>query len=489
MAATVSHPLPSVARAPLTEDEMSDSATDRMQFTKDAAVNEDGSLPALVTPVKVLFNHGDLSSFQPLLSTILSVISSVAVCAVCAVLAAVIFTLPPTSLQVRLPPLRLCLELSVAAAVGGALNLAIVTVVVLCDKCRHRLWAVVLLLPLPYCAPSNLSFGTPFVAVSLSLWISVWKCLDFAAGTAPPGICTSLPAKLAHFLVPVEYRIATDGSPVRVSGAEWRPTVVALAMTLVRRLVSFALLLCLFAFERPLGDCDLVPALTLASTPRSAPPFTLQAALQSPALSAVFASSLTYLHGLLVSYGNVWVIFHFLAISSDALSLALAVAGFAPCPTFHQPLTRGTSPSDFWGRRWNLLIHGLFRRSIFQPLRRRGVPAAAAAAGAFVVSGLFHEYCFMSPPAARVSTPLSRPVAWSLTDASRADWVLWNWSHHTSRCASEVCQCGVPRNGSVTSRAGSCVRRWLLGRPPLPSGRFWPFSDCRCGHPDTIATH
>ena len=68
---------------------------------------------------------------------------------------------------------------------------------------------------------------------------------------------------------------------------------------------------------------------------------------------------------------------------------------------FRNPLLASTSPIDFWSRRWNLLIRGLFHRSIFSPLRARRAPRALCALAAFVVSGLFHEYAFMAASGGR----------------------------------------------------------------------------------------
>ena len=48
-----------------------------------------------------------------------------------------------------------------------------------------------------------------------------------------------------------------------------------------------------------------------------------------------------------------------------------------------------------------MLVKGLFHRSVFAPLRARNVPGPLAALSAFVVSGLFHEYAFLGPVAAR----------------------------------------------------------------------------------------
>jgi len=60
------------------------------------------------------------------------------------------------------------------------------------------------------------------------------------------------------------------------------------------------------------------------------------------------------------------------------------------------PLLLSTSIRDFWGRRWNLIIHRLMKRTFFAPLANRS--AAARHVGgllAFVISGLFHEYMWL----------------------------------------------------------------------------------------------
>merc|ERR1719483_1022799 len=94
----------------------------------------------------------------------------------------------------------------------------------------------------------------------------------------------------------------------------------------------------------------------------------------------------------LTLYAEVWMVYLFLRVLTGAFSTLLAVCGFAPRTMWRAPLLTSTSVSDFWGRRWNLLIHGLFRRTVFSPLTQRGVPAWAA--GALAIAGLFHEYAF-----------------------------------------------------------------------------------------------
>ena len=53
------------------------------------------------------------------------------------------------------------------------------------------------------------------------------------------------------------------------------------------------------------------------------------------------------------------------------------------------PLAR--SPRDFWGRRWNLVVHDLVFRHVFLPLGGLRRPLRSTV-GVFVISGLIHEY-------------------------------------------------------------------------------------------------
>ena len=89
-----------------------------------------------------------------------------------------------------------------------------------------------------------------------------------------------------------------------------------------------------------------------------------------------------------------WTIYLFLKLFTGSFSTLLAVAGFNPQVVFDSPLLRATSISDFWSRRWNLLIHGLFRRTVFRPLTSHRLPSWVAGLIAFAISGAFHEYAF-----------------------------------------------------------------------------------------------
>lgn len=67
------------------------------------------------------------------------------------------------------------------------------------------------------------------------------------------------------------------------------------------------------------------------------------------------------------------------------------VAGIETKRVMSDALFGSSSPSEFWGRNWNTLIHGVLKRAIYKPALRY-LPKAFAAIAAFLFSGLFHEY-------------------------------------------------------------------------------------------------
>lgn len=58
----------------------------------------------------------------------------------------------------------------------------------------------------------------------------------------------------------------------------------------------------------------------------------------------------------------------------------------------NNPVFGSTSPSDFWGRRWNLLIHDCLKRGVYWPVQRQFSSTTLAVMATFFASGLFHEW-------------------------------------------------------------------------------------------------
>ncbi len=56
------------------------------------------------------------------------------------------------------------------------------------------------------------------------------------------------------------------------------------------------------------------------------------------------------------------------------------------------PMLKSKSPTDFWGRRWNMLVHKGLKNGIYKPTRKHTSSKLWAVVATFVVSGIIHEY-------------------------------------------------------------------------------------------------
>jgi hypothetical protein len=67
------------------------------------------------------------------------------------------------------------------------------------------------------------------------------------------------------------------------------------------------------------------------------------------------------------------------------------LSGYQMERVMKNPLFESKSPSDFWGRRWNLLIHAALKGGVFKPVRRH-FSSTVAVIATFAASGAFHEW-------------------------------------------------------------------------------------------------
>jgi len=90
------------------------------------------------------------------------------------------------------------------------------------------------------------------------------------------------------------------------------------------------------------------------------------------------------------------------------------VLGFNLQPQFNEPYL-STSLQDFWGRRWNLMVTGILRPTVFHPVYSISTPFvgpscafSCAVFATFIVSGLVHEliyyYLTRAPPTWEVTS-------------------------------------------------------------------------------------
>eukprot|EP00966_Prymnesium_polylepis_P005862 133703-Prymnesium_polylepis.1 len=304
-----------------------------------------------------------------------------------------------------MPDVAIWCEVLFSFAAGCAINALLALAI--WSTCVTRVTTTLCVGGMVLCVPYGMPFeyGISASALAIICFIGVWKALDVAGGTRPPQVVSNgLGAFATHMAVPVEYRI--DGEGVATADRGLWLQMLLKALSDLAGLGLSATLRSRFASPRP-----LVP--------------------QWPSCN-----------GALGLYAEVWTVLLFLRLFCDSFATLLALGGYRPQTTFRSPLLRSTSLSDFWSRRWNLLIHGLFRRTVFEPLARRHLPPWAAGLVAFALSGVFHEYSFaLAQPALHKSLGrcflffvAQAPVVSAEKLAARRLRVPWPMSHSSVAC-------------------------------------------------------
>lgn len=77
---------------------------------------------------------------------------------------------------------------------------------------------------------------------------------------------------------------------------------------------------------------------------------------------------------------------------SGVSALVQLVGGFQSEVVVDNPLFLSTSPSEFWGRRWNRLVHVGLKNGVYKPVRSHSGSRSLATMATFLASGLYHEY-------------------------------------------------------------------------------------------------
>lgn len=82
-----------------------------------------------------------------------------------------------------------------------------------------------------------------------------------------------------------------------------------------------------------------------------------------------------------------------LAFSMNGVaSIVQLVGGFQTELVVNDPIFGSTSPSDFWGNRWNMLIHRGLKQGVYKPVRMATGSRNLATMLTFLASGVAHEY-------------------------------------------------------------------------------------------------
>jgi hypothetical protein len=95
----------------------------------------------------------------------------------------------------------------------------------------------------------------------------------------------------------------------------------------------------------------------------------------------------------IVSYHSVMLNMTLFMSMYGISALASVLTGFQFHDTItSNPMFLSSSPSDFWGRRWNNLIHSGLKQGVYKPVRWNTGNKHLAAFAAFFASGIIHEY-------------------------------------------------------------------------------------------------
>jgi hypothetical protein len=209
------------------------------------------------------------------------------------------------------------------------------------------------------------------VAVASTPVLLTFRCLEAMHGFSPPAVEARITNYMLYYGSVIEF--VFDGRTnhaVRSTTAE--------ALTKARRFLAFYLFLALLFSA--LEPCAYAP---IDMRPRGASGHAMEATIGD------------FLHpGHLANNFAVAYVTH-VCLHTGTLGFGSAIsllAGIKTMDIANNPFFSSSSPSDFWGRRWNCLVHGVLKRGVYKPVRSISENAAVAAIATFVASGFLHEY-------------------------------------------------------------------------------------------------
>mmetsp|Transcript_30361 Transcript_30361/g.66745 ORF Transcript_30361/g.66745 Transcript_30361/m.66745 type:complete len:430 (-) Transcript_30361:180-1469(-) len=107
-------------------------------------------------------------------------------------------------------------------------------------------------------------------------------------------------------------------------------------------------------------------------------------------------------HGLMDIIHPAHLMNNFIAALLVSVSLSFSTLGASLLFNFstgimtrkvvHNPMFASKTPGEFWGRRWNNLVHSVLKTGIYKPTRRIIASPNVAVVATFLASGLIHEY-------------------------------------------------------------------------------------------------
>ena len=196
-----------------------------------------------------------------------------------------------------------------------------------------------------------------------------FHCVEAMYGTSPIGVESSLQRYLGYYCSTLPFkRHPATGQPIRMTYEKWMDKLPKFSFHVGLLVVSLAVMV----------HCDFV----LFTSSRDRDAF----------LPSTIWGLLDWRH-LLNNLSVATFTYQCLDVGSAGVGIIVSViSGCEVIDLMKNPLFGSQSPSDFWGRRWNLMLHDSFKRGIFTPLVMMHYSRAFAMLITFVVSGIVHEH-------------------------------------------------------------------------------------------------
>lgn len=113
--------------------------------------------------------------------------------------------------------------------------------------------------------------------------------------------------------------------------------------------------------------------------------------------------------------------FFMLAVGFEMASFGDNLKGFLTKQPFYNPLFTSRSPSEFWGRKWNMTIHRLLKHGAYMPARQY-FSMHMSYFVTFLASGLLHDYSWTV-----MYYQYGQPLAYHPAFFKTTAFFLWNY--------------------------------------------------------------
>lgn len=207
--------------------------------------------------------------------------------------------------------------------------------------------------------------------------LNIFRLFEAFFGFVPTWACQSIEAYSLYLSCPAIVRISPQ-------------TGMPIAATPQEVLYRFGKFLLYLTGTGMYLSCFLIGSKQVAETPSFFPTI----ATWKPVPQDWYSwNSLWNVHQWKDSIFNSYLMLSLLVCFMEILAMTLGISpGVSVEESSLNPIFGCNSPSDFWGKRWNRIVHDSLKGGVYKPFRCMGYPPLVAVLATFMASGLFHEW-------------------------------------------------------------------------------------------------